>query len=125
MRFPLPSELPAPFDRVPISIKVSDYNLDGYPDFVAVMRQRFEPHRDVDFTRPRRSSFSSSGANVPIILQNRACEGSAASPCTYNQTFIPQEKESFVLAANNATLAVFFDVLENVRRRHVDTLADR
>ncbi|UJR14976.1 hypothetical protein I4U23_001955 [Adineta vaga] len=95
IRFPLKSELPPPLDQIPISIKVADYNLDGYPDIVTVMRQ------------------TSSGSTVPIVLQNRACESDATTPCTYNQTFTPQGEESFVLAATNATMAVFFDVLEN------------
>ncbi|CAF3784225.1 unnamed protein product [Adineta steineri] len=95
VRFPLKNELPSPLDQIPLSIKISDYNLDGYPDIVTVMKQ------------------SVSGNIVPIILQNRACEGDANSPCTYNRTFTPQGEESFVLAATNATMAVFFDILEN------------
>jgi hypothetical protein len=57
----------------------------------------------------------SSGSTVSIVLENRAYEGDTNSSGTYNRTFIPQTKESFVLAATNATLAVFFDVLENVK----------
>ena len=58
--------------------------------------------------------FSSSGSTVPIVLQNRPCESDVNTPCTYNRTFTPQGEESFILAATNATMAVFFDVLENV-----------
>jgi hypothetical protein len=48
------------------------------------------------------------------VLQNRACNRDNNLNCTYNRTFIAQTNEVFVLAATNATLAVFFDVLENV-----------
>jgi len=41
IRFPRPNELPFPLNTIPISIKVSDYNLDGFPDIVTVMKQRF------------------------------------------------------------------------------------
>ncbi|CAF1432725.1 unnamed protein product [Adineta steineri] len=40
VRFPLKNELPSPLDQIPLSIKISDYNLDGYPDIVTVMKQR-------------------------------------------------------------------------------------
>ncbi|CAF0965831.1 unnamed protein product [Adineta ricciae] len=95
VRFPLTKELPSPLDQIPLSVKVADYNLDGFPDMVAVMRQ------------------TSSGSTVPIVLQNRPCESDVNTPCTYNRTFTPQGEESFILAATNATMAVFFDVLEN------------
>ncbi|CAF2148938.1 unnamed protein product [Rotaria magnacalcarata] len=95
VRFPLADELPAPFDRIPISIKIADYNLDGFPDMVVVM------------------SKSLSGGNVPIVLLNRGCEAIGNATCSYNRTFIPQTQEKFVLAATNATVAAFFDILEN------------
>lgn len=41
IRFTLPSERPFPLNEIQISIKISDYNLDGYPDIVTVMKQRF------------------------------------------------------------------------------------
>ncbi|CAF4174920.1 unnamed protein product [Rotaria sordida] len=40
LRFPSKNEFPSPFDYIPISIKIADYNLDGYPDMVAVMKAR-------------------------------------------------------------------------------------
>ncbi|CAF4391640.1 unnamed protein product, partial [Adineta steineri] len=40
VRFPLKHEIPPPFNQIPISIKIADYNLDGYPDMVAVMKQK-------------------------------------------------------------------------------------
>ncbi|CAF0803870.1 unnamed protein product [Rotaria sordida] len=95
LRFPSKNEFPSPFDYIPISIKIADYNLDGYPDMVAVMKA------------------SSNGSTVSIILQNRACGPDNNLHCTYNRTFIPQADEIFVLAATNASLAVFFDVLED------------
>lgn len=52
---------------------------------------------------------------MSIVLQNRACESDATTPCSYNRTFTPQTDEVFVSAATNATLAVFFDISENVR----------
>ena len=64
--------------------------------------------------RISRLRFSSTGSAMSVVLQNRACEQDTTSPCTYNRTFTPQTDEIFVLAATNATLAVFFDVLENV-----------
>ena len=49
-----------------------------------------------------------------IILKNQECIGDKV-PCTYNRTFTPKDEEIFVSAITNATLAVFFDVLENVK----------
>jgi hypothetical protein len=43
-RFPLKSEFPAPLNQIPISIKIADYNLDGYPDMVAVMKQGYRKY---------------------------------------------------------------------------------
>lgn len=40
LRFPAKNEFPSPFDQIPISIKVADYDLDGFPDMVAVMKER-------------------------------------------------------------------------------------
>jgi hypothetical protein len=40
VRFPLINRFSPPFDQIPISIKISDYNLDGYPDMVVIMNQR-------------------------------------------------------------------------------------
>lgn len=59
--------------------------------------------------------FRSSGNAVSIVLQNRACSSDNNFVCTYNRTFTPQTDEVIVLGATNATLAVFFDVLENVK----------
>jgi hypothetical protein len=59
--------------------------------------------------------FSLTNNTISIILQNRACISDINSPCSYNRTFIPQGEETFVLATTNATLAVFFDILENVK----------
>ncbi|CAF3731824.1 unnamed protein product [Rotaria sp. Silwood1] len=95
IRFPLQNEFSAPFNQIPISIKIADYNLDGYPDMVTVMNE------------------SVSGTITSIVLLNQPCEGGSNSPCTYNRTFIPQTHEKFVLAATNTTLAAFFDILEN------------
>ncbi|CAF1375695.1 unnamed protein product [Rotaria sordida] len=95
IRFPLRDEFPSPFNQTPISIKIADYNLDGYPDMVTVMND------------------SGSGTTISIVLLNQPCEGDIKSPCTYNRTFIPQTHEKFVLAATNTTLAAFFDILEN------------
>ncbi|CAF3722685.1 unnamed protein product [Rotaria sp. Silwood1] len=95
LRFPSKNEFPSPFDQIPISIKIADYNLDGYPDMVAVMKE------------------SSNDSTVSIILQNRACSTDNNLHCTYNRTFIPQADETSVLAARNTTVAVFFDVLED------------
>ncbi|CAF3952391.1 unnamed protein product [Rotaria magnacalcarata] len=95
LRFPSKNEFPPPFDQIPISIKVADYNLDGFPDMVAVMKN------------------SSNGNTVSIILQNRACSDANSGNCTYNRTFAPQIDEIYVLAGTNTTLAVFFDVLED------------
>ncbi|CAF0856983.1 unnamed protein product [Didymodactylos carnosus] len=91
-RFLLKSELPPPFDTTAISIKTSDYNLDGYPDIVVVMKQ-------------------GQTMNVPIILENKPCTDKTL--CTYNRTFVPQVDETMVSAATNTVLAVFFDILEN------------
>ncbi len=49
-----------------------------------------------------------------IILKNQECIADKTS-CTYNRTFTPRDEETFVSAITNATLAVFFDVLENVK----------
>jgi hypothetical protein len=49
-----------------------------------------------------------------IVLKNQECIGDK-TPCSYNRTFTPKDEEIFVLAITNATLAVFFDVLENVK----------
>jgi hypothetical protein len=81
---------------------------------VTVMKQRFTKFT-LFFFILNLIVFSSSGSTVSIVLENRAYEGDTNSSGTYNRTFIPQTKESFVLAATNATLAVFFDVLENVK----------
>ncbi|UJR31699.1 hypothetical protein I4U23_019179 [Adineta vaga] len=97
LRFPLKHDLPSLFDQIPLSIKIADYNLDGYPDMIAIMKQ----------------NFSSIDTTVSIILQNRACNSDNNLHCTYNRTFTIQTDETNVLAAVNATLAVFFDVLEN------------
>ncbi len=51
---------------------------------------------------------------TPIVLKNQECVGNK-SICDYNRAFIPKAEEIFVSAITNATLAVFFDVLENVR----------
>jgi len=59
--------------------------------------------------------FSSTGNTISILLQNRACIGDITTLCSYNRTFLPQTDESFVLATTNATLAAFFDILENVK----------
>ncbi|CAF0738436.1 unnamed protein product [Adineta steineri] len=95
VRFPLKHEIPAPFNQIPISIKIADYNLDGYPDMVAVMKQ------------------NSINSTVSIILKNRPCNSDNNLFCNYNRTFAVQTDEVFVLSASNATLAAFFDVLEN------------
>ncbi|CAF4625035.1 unnamed protein product, partial [Rotaria sp. Silwood2] len=55
----------------------------------------------------------SNDSTVSIILQNRACGTDNNLHCTYNRTFTPQTDEEYILAARNATLAVFFDVLED------------
>lgn len=94
-RFPLPSELPYPLDNIPFSIKSSDYNLDGYPDIVAILKD------------------STTKNSTSVILKNQQCIDTTT--CTYNRTFTPKEEETFVSAITNATLAVFFDILENVR----------
>lgn len=60
-------------------------------------------------------TFSSLNSNVAGVLQNRACEPDTNGPCTYNRTFTPQTDEILVSTAKNATLAVFFDISENVR----------
>jgi hypothetical protein len=52
---------------------------------------------------------------MAIILQNRACPQDETTSCTYNRTFIPQTEETLVSAVTNANLAVFFDILENVK----------
>jgi len=52
---------------------------------------------------------------MAIILQNRACPQDETTSCTYNRTFIPQTQETLVSAITNADLAVFFDILENVK----------
>lgn len=57
-----------------------------------------------------------------MILQNRACDPEINHPCTYNRTFTLQTDESFVLAANNASLAVFFDISENVHYQNQTTI---
>lgn len=49
-----------------------------------------------------------------IILKNQECVADK-NPCEYNRTFTPKDEEIFVSAITNATLAVFFDVLENVK----------
>ena len=54
---------------------------------------------------------------MAIVFQNRACDPDTNSPCTYNRTFVPQTDEISVLAANNVTLAVFFDIAENVKQK--------
>ncbi|CAF1075834.1 unnamed protein product [Adineta ricciae] len=95
LRFPLKNDLPAPFDRIPISLKIADYNLDGYPDMIAVMEQ------------------NSVNATIPILLQNQACNSDNNLHCTYNRTFTLRTDETDLLFTDNATLAVFFDVLEN------------
>ncbi|CAF0754623.1 unnamed protein product [Adineta ricciae] len=95
LRFPLKDDLPSPFDRIPISLKIADYNLDGYPDMIAVMKQ------------------NSLNATIAILLQNRACNNDNNLHCTYNRTFTLRTDETDVLLTDNATLAVFFDVLEN------------
>ncbi|CAF3888433.1 unnamed protein product, partial [Adineta steineri] len=95
VRFPLKHEIPSPFNQIPISIKIADYNLDGYPDMVAVMKQ------------------NSINSTVSIILKNRPCNSDNNLFCNYNRTFAVQTDEVFVLSASNATLAAFFDVLEN------------
>jgi hypothetical protein len=57
--------------------------------------------------------FSSTNNMTSIILKNQECVGNQTQ-CTYNRTFKPKDEEIYVLAITNATLAVFFDVLENV-----------
>jgi hypothetical protein len=52
---------------------------------------------------------------MAIILQNHACPQDETTSCTYNRTFIPQTEETLVSAVTNANLAVFFDILENVK----------
>jgi len=52
---------------------------------------------------------------MAIILQNRACPQDETTSCTYNRTLIPQTEETLVSAVTNANLAVFFDILENVK----------
>ncbi|CAF3117178.1 unnamed protein product, partial [Rotaria sp. Silwood2] len=87
----------SPFNQIPISIKIADYNLDGYPDMVTVMNE------------------SVSGTITSIVFLNQPCEADANSPCTYNRTFIPQTHEKFILKPSNSTLAAFFDILDNVK----------
>ena len=94
-----------------MSIKTSDYNLDGHPDMAVIMRQRsicfycFILNLNIS---------SSSKSTIPILLQNKPCKGHTNLPCTYNRTFVPQMNEKFVLGATHATLVAFFDILENV-----------
>lgn len=91
--FPLLSELPYPLNNIPFSIKTSDYNLDGYPDIVVILKD------------------SNTKNSTSVILKNQQCIDT--NTCTYNRTFTPKEEEIFVSAITNATLAVFFDILEN------------
>jgi hypothetical protein len=65
-------------------------------------------------------SVSSVNTTLPIILQNGACSSDNNLHCTYKRKFAAQTDELFVSAATNATLAVFFDVLENVSFHHLD-----
>ena len=58
--------------------------------------------------------FSINGSIRALILQNRACGSDNSLVCNYNRTFTPQTDETAVLAVTNTSLAVFFDVLENV-----------
>ena len=74
---------------------MADYNLDGYPDIVTIIKD------------------SATQNITSIILKNQECVPDK-NPCTYNRTFTPKDEEIFVSAITNATLAVFFDVLENV-----------
>ncbi len=112
IRFPLQTELPFPLDEIPFSIKIADYNLDGFPDMVTVMKQRLFYFSRILFLTW--FDFSSTNNTISIILKNEACAGGTTA-CTYNRTFTPKEEETFVSAITNATLAVFFDVLENVK----------
>lgn len=74
---------------------MADYNLDGYPDIAAVIKD------------------SATQNMVSIILKNQECVPDKNSS-NYSRTFTPKDEEIYVSAITNATLAVFFDVLENV-----------
>lgn len=95
VRFPLIEKFPSPFNRIPLSIKISDYNLDGYPDMVVIMNQ------------------SLSNSTVSMLLRNTACGSNNNLVCTYNRTFTPQTDELNVLSVTNVTVSAFFDILEN------------
>ena len=49
-----------------------------------------------------------------MILKNVKCTSQNNINCTYSRTFEPQNIETIVLSATNATLVAFFDILENV-----------
>jgi hypothetical protein len=51
-----------------------------------------------------------------MILKNGLCNNNKNNniECTYNREFQPQNIETSVLSATNATLVAFFDILENV-----------
>ena len=94
-------------------MKVADYDLDGFPDIVTVMKDRFI-FIFFSFIGYISMCFSATNNMTSIILKNQECVADKAT-CKYNRTFTPKNEETIVLAITNATLAVFFDVLENVR----------
>ena len=61
LRFPSKNEFPSPFDQIPISIKIADYDLDGYPDMVAVMKDKYisSINRRLNFPSQSETSFIS------------------------------------------------------------------
>ena len=51
---------------------------------------------------------------MTMVLQNQRCDGSSNMTCSYNRTFVPQIEETSLSEVTNASLAAFFDILENV-----------
>ncbi|KAK3746398.1 hypothetical protein QZH41_018211, partial [Actinostola sp. cb2023] len=84
--------------NVPLmTLRVGDYNMDGYPDGLIILHV-----------------FTSSGTTlnrIPVLLENVPCHGS--DNCGNGRTFEMQWKS--MTSLEGAVVATFFDMFENVR----------
>ncbi|CAG2250154.1 ITFG1 [Mytilus edulis] len=88
-----PDQNPGGMDKIPITVRVGDYNLDGYPDLLAVLRNTSQ------------EGFQQKA----FILENRAC-----SKCATKRHFglgyeVPMHSDK-----EKALLPAFYDFQDNV-----------
>ncbi|GAB6026745.1 hypothetical protein CHUAL_013251 [Chamberlinius hualienensis] len=85
-----PSQSSASFQKT-INLRVGDYDLDGYPDFLAVLK-----------------SNSNTETHKAFIIQNVPCNG-----CNFGRGFEIVTDSPVLSGFNNVVLAAFYDIYED------------